>query len=81
MTDASGTDPKLTARERTLAEQLQAGRAAPRAAFRGALGRYLGSQDPGYGPRPNRLRLFVSGYLAAGAMFLALGVLQATGSL
>ena len=81
MTDRPDLDPELEAPERTLAERLEAGRPVPRAGFRGALGRYLGERDPGYGPRPARLRLIVLAYLAAGAVLLGLGALQATGAL
>jgi hypothetical protein len=53
----------------------------PAAGFRGALSRHLADRDPGHGTRPERLRLIASGYLAAGALLLALGALQATGAL
>jgi len=72
-------EPELTASERALGEQLQAARQVPGAAFRGALSRHL--TDPGYGPRPIRLRVTVSGYLAVGGALLVLGLLQATGTL
>ena len=74
-------EPELTASERALGEQLQAARQVPGAAFRGALSRHLTDQDPGYGPRPIRLRVTVSGYLAVGGALLVLGLLQATGTL
>jgi hypothetical protein len=81
MSDGADIDPELTAHERALAEDLHAGRPVPAPGFRGALGRHLLERDPGYRTRPDRLRLIVSGYLGAGAVLLALGVLQATGAL
>jgi hypothetical protein len=79
--DDSELESELTAHERELADQLDRDRPAPAAGFRGALGRYLTTVDPGYGPRPPRLRVIVSGYVAGGAVLLTLGVLQATGAL
>ena len=67
--------------ERELAERLAGDRPAPTAGFRGALGRRLAARDPGYGPRPERLRLIVAGYVAAGSVLLVLGALSATGAL
>jgi hypothetical protein len=67
--------------ETRVAERLQAGKPVPAAGFRGALGRYLAASDPGYGPRPQRLRLMVGAGLAGGAGLLTLGALQATGAL
>jgi hypothetical protein len=81
MTDRSPVEPELTADERTLADQMHAGRPVPAAQFRGALSRHLALEDPGYGSRPNRLRLVASGYVVAGALVLGLGLLQATGTL
>lgn len=81
MTDEDARDDQLTEEERELAERLNARRPAPAAGFRGALGRRLATRDPGYGPRPERLRMTVSAYLGAGALMLAAGALHATGVL
>lgn len=81
MTDSSGLDRDPTPSERALADQLSADRPVPGARFRGALSRHLAAEDPGHGPRPERLRLIASGYLAGGALLLAVGLLQATGAL
>jgi hypothetical protein len=67
--------------EPVLAEDLVRNRPAPAAAFRGALGRYLTEQDPGWGPRPRHLWLLSAGLLLAGLLLLGLGALQATGGL
>jgi hypothetical protein len=72
------TDPgtELHPAEHELAERLKVTRPVPAAVFRGRLGRHLIESDPGYGPRPERLRLFVAGYLGAGGLLIALaGVL------
>jgi hypothetical protein len=81
MTDNPDADPAPTARELALAEQLHLDKPTPAAGFRGALGRHLAVRDPGYGMRPERLRLIVGGYLAASGLLLVLGALQATGAL
>jgi hypothetical protein len=81
MTNDSESENELTAPERALAEHLQVARPVPAPAFRGALSRYLVARDPGYGPRPTRLRLITSGCLAASGVFLVLAALQAAGSL
>jgi hypothetical protein len=81
MTDASEIEPELSVRERALAEQLQAARPVPGAAFRGGLSRHIADHDPGYGTRPRRLRLIASGYFAASALLLALAAFQAAGTL
>ncbi len=81
MIDRPADNGELTVEDRELAERLDAVRPVPAAGFRGALGRRLAAQDPGYGPRPARLRLTVAGYLAAGLALLALATLQATGAL
>jgi hypothetical protein len=39
------------------------------------------ADDPGYGPRPDRLRTVVAFYVAAGAGLMAVGALQAAGVL
>jgi hypothetical protein len=80
MTDTPEPGGEPTASESALADRLEADRPLP-AGFRGALGRRLADLDPGYGPRPPRLRLIATGYLGAGALLLATGLLQATGAL
>jgi hypothetical protein len=67
--------------EHDLSLRLAAERPVPAPEFRGVLGRLLASADPGYGPRPERLREKVALWLAGGAALLALGALQATGAL
>ncbi len=81
MTDSPDISPELTAEEHALAERLHAGKPVPAAGFRGALSRHLTDRDPGYGTRPERLRVIVTGCLAGGGLLLALGALQATGTL
>ena len=61
-----------------LADRLAFARPVPPAGFRGVLGRRLAEQDPGYGPRPQRLRLMVASYLGAGGVLIALAVLGAS---
>lgn len=61
--------------EQTLAVHLRVARPVPGAGFRGALGRQLAEHDPGYGPRPECLRLMVVGYLGAGGLLIALAAL------
>ncbi len=79
MTDGDQLDGQLTAEERSLTERLDAQRPVPVASFRGALKRRLATLDPGYRPRPARLRLFVSAYLVAGSLLVGSGALHATG--
>lgn len=59
------------------------GEATPRLApeFRAWLARHLADNDDGYGPLPSALRLRVGAMVASGGLLLALGALQATGSL
>lgn len=64
--------------EQNLAASLGLARPVPGAGFRGALGRHLSEHDPGYGPRPERLRLMVAGYLGAGGLMIALAALGLT---
>jgi len=69
--------PELPDVEARLARE----RPVPAAAFRGALGRQLAENDPGYGPRPQRLRTRVIAWLLGGEMLLALALLAALGKL
>lgn len=76
MTDHPNGSPELGAPEQAVADGLAIARPVPAAAFRGRLGRYLAERDPGYGPRPERLRLIVACYVGAGGVLIALaGVL------
>ena len=81
MHDEPETDTELAPGERELADRLISQRPAPAAGFRGALGRYLAARDPGYGPRPERLRLLAVSYLAAGSLLIGVGTLIAVGAL
>jgi hypothetical protein len=72
MTDTSDHALDLEPDERQLADRLIDARPLPPAGFRGTLGRHLARRDPGYGPRPERLRLVVAGYLGAGGLLIAL---------
>ena len=67
--------------EREVSEMLTRERPVPSGGFRGSLGRHLAIRDPGYGPRPERLRVIVAAWLLAGLVLIVLGLLQATGSL
>ncbi|MGP0048279.1 MAG: hypothetical protein ACLPZR_05430 [Solirubrobacteraceae bacterium] len=67
--------------ERELADYLSAQRPVPDAGFRGSLARRMAADDRGYGPRPERLRLMVLGYVAAGYALIGVGVLTAIGIL
>ena len=66
--------------EQEVADTLSDQRPVPAPGFRGALGRYLAETDPGYGPRPARLRAMVAGLFGGGLVLIVLGLLQATGS-
>ncbi|MGZ6616607.1 MAG: hypothetical protein ACXVFQ_19555 [Solirubrobacteraceae bacterium] len=57
------------------ADSLRIARPVPAAAFRGRLRRQLSDRDPGFGPRPERLRLIVAGYVVAGGLLIALAAL------
>lgn len=74
-------EDQLTPNDQALGEQLRSGRPIPAAGFRGALGRHLAARDPGYGPRPERLRLLVSAWLLAGLALVAVGALLGLGAL
>ncbi|HET6866128.1 MAG TPA: hypothetical protein VFH80_09400 [Solirubrobacteraceae bacterium] len=75
MTDHSPEPTELDPPDPDLADRLRIARPVPGAAFRGVLSRRLAEQDPGYGPRPERLRLMVAGYLGAGGVLIALAAL------
>jgi hypothetical protein len=75
------TDAELTPDDLQLADHLTSGRPVPRAGFRGALGRYLAARDPGYGPRPDRLRLIVVSYVGGGLVLAGFAALLAVGAL
>lgn len=81
MTDEPESAAELGVREHELADRLGAERPVPGAGFRGALARHLAARDPGYGPRPARLRLLAGGYLGAGWLLIAVGALVAGGVL
>ena len=75
MTDELPNTPDPESDERELAERLRIARPVPALGFRGRLHRHLAEQDPGYGPRPERLRLLVACYLGAGGVLIALAAL------
>jgi hypothetical protein len=81
MTEDGDIEAAFTPEEHKLAERLASHRPVPTAGFRGILGRHLAVIDPGYGPRPERLRVMVSAYFTVGTLLVALGALQATGLL
>ena len=71
----------LTPDEEEVGARLAEQRPVPGARFRGALRRHLADRDPGYGPRPARLRPMVAGYVGAGTCLIAVAALVATGVL
>ena len=75
MTDAPPNPPAPDSDEHELAERLRMGRPVPAVGFRGRLHRRLAGQDPGYGPRPERLWLLVACYIGAGGVLIALAAL------
>ena len=70
-------EPPDTTEERDLTDRLTASRPLPSPGFRGSLWQHLSVLDPGYGPRPARLRLIVACYLALGLLLIGLGALLA----
>jgi hypothetical protein len=78
MTEKPSDPADLGPPEQDLADRLRIARPVPGAAFRGGLGRHLAEHDLGYGPRPERLRLMVAGYLGAGGLLIALAALGLT---
>ncbi len=81
MPDHPETEGLLTPSEHQVAEVLDQRRPVPGADFRGALGRRLVALDPGWGPRPARLRLLVAVYLLPGLALIGIGALIGTGAL
>ena len=81
MTEPSDIDAHLDSPDRDLAGRLVAECPVPGADFRGALGRRLRSEDPGFGPRPERLRSLVVLYVSAGMALTGLGALLALAAL
>jgi|GEM_PF-5044827 len=80
--DQPGPDAgELAPEESALGDTLIHERPFPRASFRGALGRYLAAEDPGYGPRLPRLRMTVAALALVGLALIAVGLAQALGSL
>lgn len=76
MTDHSHGRTEYESAEQELADGLTIARPVPAAGFRGRLGRHLADNDPGYGPRPERLRMIVACYLGPGGVLIAVaGVL------
>ena len=77
MTEPDGLDPPLTPAEQAFGDSLASRRPVPGAAFRGLLGRRLGSDDPGHSSRPPSLWRTVALLLAAGIILLLIGLLLA----
>jgi hypothetical protein len=81
VTDQPEHPSEVPAEDRAIGDRLTAERPVPGAGFRGALGRLLAAEDPGYGPRPARLWLISAASVVAGAALVAVAALQATGSI
>ncbi len=81
MPDETPNSEDLGPEELELAGLLARGRPAPAAGFRGALARLLADLDPGWGPRPSRLRLLVIAYGGGGLLMIAAGALLGLGAL
>lgn len=80
--DPLGPDPDTPRESDPELEQLLISqRPVPGAAFRGGLGRMVAASDPGYGPRPARLRLLVAAWVLGGTAVAAVGALQSLGAL
>jgi hypothetical protein len=75
VTDERHSPPAREAVDHELAEELSTARPVPAVGFRGRLHRHLAEQDPGYGTRPERLRLLVACYIGAGGVLIALAAL------
>jgi hypothetical protein len=76
-----GPADELDPDEGALADTMAADRPVPSAAFRGALVRHIAVHDPGFPPRPERMRLIAAGGATAGLLLMLVGLLQATGAL
>jgi hypothetical protein len=74
-------DPDLHHADHVIAELLADTRPSPPSPFRGALARQLVEQDPGWGPRPDRLWPRASALIAVGALLLLVGALFSTGGI
>ena len=72
MTDHPNEPNELEPAEAHVGHGLRIARPVPAAAFRGSLRRHLAERDPGYGPRPERLRMIVAGYVGAGGVLITL---------
>jgi hypothetical protein len=68
-------DTEADPRDSELAAMLH-DRPSPTPGFRGALGKWLSAQDPGYGPRPRRLWTTVGICCALGLGLVLAGLLQ-----
>jgi hypothetical protein len=79
--DGSESELEPAGAELELADRLAAMRPVPAPGFRGALGRRLAAEDPGWGPRPANLRPLVALYVEAGIVLIALAALLGTGRL
>ncbi len=80
MSEAPENGAGLEPADEQLGAELAAERPVPAAGFRGELRRRLTAQDPGYGPRPPRLRVAVATLIAAGLLLIAIGALVALGA-
>ena len=81
MPDAHTPDDGLAAFDLGTAELLHRRRPVPAPGFRGVLGRHLMALDPGWGPRPARLRLIVAAYLLVALILIGLAALIGIGGL
>jgi hypothetical protein len=78
MTEEAVGPAEIEAPDQDMADRLSLARPVPGAGFRGTLARHLAERDLGYGPRPERLRLMVAGYLGAGGVLIALAAVGLT---
>ena len=80
MSEAPENGAGLEPADEQIGAELTAERPVPAAAFRGELRRRLIAEDPGYGPRPPKLRVAVATWIAGGLLLIALGALIALGT-